>query len=153
MSLALLVAVALGGVSLCLAAGPKPPKNPAQISISVAPDAVAPGGEAQVTLELRPTEGVKINRYPKIKLTVPAAEGLVGEAEISIGNDAPPKPDEQKSNYFAKPEPLTLALTLEPDATSGRHEIAGKLVYFYCMPASGFCAPHRTPVTIPVVVR
>ena len=39
----------------------------------------------EVTLRLAPKSGIRINRYPKIKLTVPEASGLVGEAEAAIG--------------------------------------------------------------------
>jgi hypothetical protein len=147
------VAAAVAVVMLGAGAGPQPPEIPAHVSITVSPEAVAPGGAAQVTLRLAPIEGVKINRYPQVKLQVPAADGLVAEAEGRLGDSKAPAPGTKASNYFAEMEPLKLGLALDPGAARGTHEIDGKLVYYYCMPASGFCAPHRTQVKIPVVVR
>jgi len=96
---------------------------------------------------------VKINRYPKIKLQVPAQEGLVRQSEAAVGNDRPPPPDKSQSNYFDEIEPLRLSLGIEESAAKGDHEIEGKLVYYFCVPASGFCAPKRVAVKIPVAVR
>ena len=151
-SFSLLALVALLAV-LPAVASPKPPENPADIAISVSPEAAVPGGDAQVTLRLTPIDGVKINRYPKIKLQVPASEGLVEESEVAVGNDAPPPPDQSKSNYFDEVEPLNLPLKLAPGAAAGEHEVEGKLTYFFCVPASGFCAPKRVGVKIPFSVR
>jgi hypothetical protein len=150
-AVALALAVALSGVS----ASVKPPKNPAKIIVDVTPQAVSPGGEAEVTLKLEPIDGVKINRYPKIKLRVPVHEGLVAETEGSIGSSTPPPPDQKdkKANYWNKVDPLIVKLTLDEAATSGNHEIDAKLVYYFCVPASGFCAPKRVPLKIPIVIE
>lgn len=129
------------------------PANPAKITISVSPEAVAPGGRAQVTVTLTPASGVKINRYPKIKVNVPAQEGLVAEAGAEVGNDSPPPLDNPDSNYFDVVEPVTLKLDLDDSISSGSHEIEGKLTYFYCVAKSGFCAPKKTPVKIAVNVK
>lgn len=144
-------ALALSGVP----ASVKPPKNPAKITVDVTPQAVSPGGEAEVTLKLEPIDGVKINRYPKIKLRVPAHEGLVAETEASIGNSTPPPPDQKdkKANYWNKVDPLIVKLNLDAAAASGNHEIDAKLVYYFCVPASGFCAPKRVPLKIPIVIE
>jgi len=149
--IAVALALALSGVS----ASVKPPKNPAKITVDVTPQAVSPGGEAEVTLKLEPIDGVKINRYPKIKLRVPTQEGLVAEAEASIGSDSPPPPDEKdkKANYWDNVAPLIVKLNLDEAATSGNHEIDAKLVYYFCVPASGFCAPKRVPLKIPIVIE
>lgn len=146
---ALLLAIASTGPL----AGAKPPAKPAEIKFTVSPQSAAPGEPVTVHLELRPIEGVKLNRYPKVKLQVPAQEGLVAAAEAAVGNNAPPPADKMNTNYFEQFEGLDIELTLDGAATAGRHEIDGKLVYFYCMPASGFCAPHRTAVKIPLSVR
>ena len=129
------------------------PANPAKIKISVSPEAVAPGGQAQVTVTLTPSSGVKINRYPKIKVSVPAQDGLVAEAGAEVGNDSPPPLDNPDSNYFDVVEPVTLNLDLDDSISSGSHEIEGKLTYFYCVAKSGFCAPKKTPVKFAVNVK
>ena len=147
------LAVAVTALTWLVAAPLRPPKIPAHISVTVTPESVDPGGKTQVTLRLDPIEGVKINRYPKIKLQVPGHPGLVQEAEVTVGNSAPPPPGDTASNYFSVMDPLTLELSVEHSAKHGKHEIDGKLTYYYCIPASGFCAPHRVPVKIPVTVR
>jgi len=146
--IAVAAALALTGV----AATVKPPETPAKITVDVTPHAVAPGGEAEVTLKLAPIDGVKINRYPKIKLRVPTQEGLVAETEASIGSSTPPPPD-KKTNYWDRVDPLVVKLTLDDAAASGNHEIAAKLTYYFCVPASGFCAPKRVPIKIPIVIQ
>ena len=66
------------------AAAPSAPAgDPASFEIAVAPVAVARGGAAKVSLRLVPAAGIKINRYPKIKLSIAEQPGLVGAAEGS----------------------------------------------------------------------
>jgi hypothetical protein len=146
------VAVVAGAV-IAASAGPKAPAKPARIDVSVSPKKVAPGGQAQVTLQLVPAQGIKIPRYPKMKLTVPAQEGLVQAAEAAVGNDSPPPPDQVALNYYKKVEPLELDLRLDPGASSGKHEISAKFRYFYCQAATGMCVPARTEIKIPVIVK
>jgi hypothetical protein len=145
-SLALLV---IGGAAV---ADPRPPAVPAKIAISTSPVTVKAGESVTVRLDLAPIEGVKINRYPKVKLQVAAEAGLVGESEGAVGNDKPPPADKMKLNYFDEFDGLELTLNVDPQAKAGLHRLQGKLTYFYCVPASGFCAPHRTPVEIALTV-
>jgi len=140
-----------GPVSAAVPSGP--PAEPARIEIAVAPESVAPGGQAEVTLRLTAKDGIRINRYPKIKLVVPKAPALAGEAEVSLGNDGPPPAGKIEANYFDAIDPLLLKLDIDSKARSGLHEIEGKLVYYYCVKASGFCAPARRDVKIPIRVR
>lgn len=135
-------------------ADPKAPKgDPATISIAVSPESVAPGGEAAVTVRLVPGSGIKINKYPRIKVIVPEKAGLVAASEASVGNDSAPPPDKLETNYFKTIDPVQLKLKLDTAAPKGRQEIDGKVSYFYCVAASGYCAPAKVAVKIPVVVR
>ena len=70
-----------------------------------------------------------------------------------MGNPKPPPVEDPESNYFKKPEPVELELTLSSDAPSGPQKIEGKIKYFYCVVSSGYCAPARAELTIPVNVR
>jgi hypothetical protein len=148
-SLSFMVMLGLGTVM----AAERPPAEPAKIEVEVAPKAVEPGGAAQVIIRVVPKDGVKINRYPKIKLTVPEVDGVVLSAEATLGNPKPPPVDNPESNYFKSPEPLELELQVDPSAPSGRKKIEGQVKYFYCVAASGFCAPAKADVKIPVTVR
>jgi hypothetical protein len=152
-SLALLGS-ALLSVSGVLASAPgKPPAEPAKISIEVTPEATPAGERAEVSLRLSPIDGVVINRYPQMKLSVDAVEGLVGSAETAVGNVKPPPVDQMDTNYYDVVDPLNVTLETDPGASPGRHEIDARLVYFYCVKKSGFCAPARLTVKIPLEIR
>lgn len=132
----------------------KPPAEPARIEIQVAPKAASPSNERVVTVRLTPAAGIQINRYPKMRLKVEPQKGLATLAEAAVGNDEPPSPDKIEGNYFDKTvDPIELALQLDPDAGKAPYELKGQLTYYYCVKASGFCAPKKTPVTIPISVR
>jgi hypothetical protein len=142
-----------GAVAVCDSYA-APSEAPVEIVVVVSPSAVAAGSDTSVTVRLNPKPGIKMNKYPKIKLQVPAVPGLLGAAEGSLGNAAPPPADQLDSNYFhGGVDPLTVTLHLDPEATKGPHEIRAKLSYFYCVAASGYCAPAKSEVTIPVTVR
>jgi len=132
----------------------RPPAEPAKIRISVVPTAVPPGGRTELTLDLAAAPGVKINRYPKVKLSVAPRAGVVRGGDATLGNDAPPPLDEAGTNYFGETiEPVRLPLAVEATAAPGRHELDATVTYFYCVAASGFCAPSRTAIKVPIEVR
>ena len=148
----LVVAVSQAGAAP--GGGPAAPETLVKVAVAVSPEAVGAGSEASVTVRLEPKPGIKMNKYPKIKVQILAVPGLVDAAEQSVGNAAAPPLDQLDTNYFhGSVEPVTLTLHLDPLATKGRHEIRGKLSYFYCVAASGYCAPARTELTIPVTIR
>ena len=134
------------------AGGPSEP--PVAVSIAVAPGSAAPGSDVAVTVKLSPRSGIKLNKYPKIKLTVPAEPGLVAAAEGAIGNAAPPSADHLEANYYkGVVDPLVVQVHLERTASPGAHDVSAKLSYFYCVAASGYCAPAKVDVTVPILVR
>ena len=107
-----------------------------------------------MTVTLRPNAGIKLNKYPKIKLQVPGAPGLVAAAEGAIGNAAPPPADHLDANYYkGGVDPLVVTLHLDKAATPGPHDVPAKLSYFYCVAASGYCAPAKVDVALPLTVR
>ncbi len=149
----LLLAVALAAATASAAATKPSAADAVKIEVGVAPTPVTAGGEAEITVRLSVNPGFKLNRYPRIRLAVPAVEGLVSGAETSLGSDAPPPPDRLETNYFKSPDPLRLKLDVTRSASPGRHDIDAKLSYSYCVTASGYCAPARVPLKIPLAVR
>lgn len=142
--------VAAGGLALAASAAPPAEAPPVKVSITVAQEA----SDAAVTVVLKPEAGIKLNKYPKIKLQVPAVPGLVGEASGAIGTSGPPPADQLESNYYhGGVDPLVVHLAVDPAAAPGKHDVAGKLSYFYCVAASGYCAPAKVDVSIPITVR
>lgn len=143
----------IAAVVLAAAPGSIPAGENASLKILVEPNPVGAGTEAKVTAQLVPNAGIKINKYPKIKLAVAEQAGLVAAAEGSVGAAAPPPPEDLESNYFKTIDPVSVPLKLDPKAAKGKHEIPARLTYFYCVAASGYCAPARVNVKIPVEVR
>lgn len=153
-TLVVVAVVSVLGASSGSYAAPEAPELPVAVTVSVAPGAVAAGSDAKATVSLVPKPGIKLNKYPKIKIQIPAAGGLVAAAEASIGNASAPAADQLEANYYhGAVDPLTVSFHVDAAATHGRHEVAAKLSYFYCVAASGYCAPAKVAVTIPVTVR
>jgi len=135
-------------------AGEDAESPPVRVAIKVDPVAVAAGGEAKATLQLTPNPGIKLNKYPKIKIRIPESAGLVAAAEASIGNPEPPPADNLDANYYhGAVDPLSVTFRVDHAAGKGKHAVAGELRYFYCVAASGYCAPAKVAVTIPVTIR
>ena len=145
--------ITIASIVLAAVAGAVPAGENATLKLLVEPTPVAAGAEAKVTAQLVPNAGIKINKYPKIKLAVTEQAGLVAGAEGSVGASAPPPPEDMESNYFKSVDPVALSLKVDPKAAKGKHEIPARLTYFYCVAASGYCAPARVNVKIPVEVR
>lgn len=147
------------GIALCCAlpawaAGPSGNEPPVNVEVAVSPEAVGAGAEASVVVKIETKPGIKMNKYPKIKLQIPAVPGLTEGAEQSLGNPGPPPADKMETNYFKGGiDPIKVTLRLDPQAGKGRHDIHGQLSYFYCVAASGYCAPAKAELTIPVTVR
>ena len=56
------------------------PEAPVKVAVTVSPEAVGAGSDTSVTVRLDPKPGIKLNKYPKIKLQIPAVPGLVDTA-------------------------------------------------------------------------
>jgi hypothetical protein len=132
---------------------PGPAADPVRVKVSVRPEAVAPGGRFVATFELLPAAGIKVTRYPKVSIEVPAQEGVAAPASKAIGSDRPPDENALDSNYFEKLEPIPLDIEVDRSAPRGRRELAARLRYAYCVAASGTCVPVRKEVRFPITVR
>ena len=61
---------------------------------------------------------------------------------------------ESGANYYgASVDPVVFDLTLDAGAAPGAHAIPAQLKYYYCVKKSGFCAPKKTAIEIPVTIR
>ena len=146
--------IAISRVGAASGGGSTPSEVPVKVAVAVSPQIIGAGSDATVTVKLDPKPGIKLNKYPKIKLQIPAVAGLVGAAEQALGNPAPPPADQLDANYFhGSIDPLTITLHVDAQAAKGQHDIIAKLSYFYCVAASGYCAPAKAELKIPVTVR
>jgi hypothetical protein len=141
------VAVAAAGIG----AAPQPPEHPARIELRVEPEAAAPGQQVRVRLTLEPIAGIKINRYPKLTLSVAARAGVVPESQAALGQDSPPPPERTASNFFDEIA-LELPLKIDPAAGSGSYDLDATLTYYYCL-SEQFCTRKREALRIPLRVE
>jgi hypothetical protein len=134
------------------ALGAGKPKKPPEmgLEVTVAPDPATVGEKTKVSVVVVPPEGISLNRYPGITLTVLGAKGLALEADqVFVGTKEPP--EDLSKNAFDEVDPLVLTLT--PERRGGRsRSIDGKLKFFYCVKKSGYCAPAEQEVRIKVPV-
>ena len=150
--LALVCAVILPQVLPAAAAPAKSRKKPPEIGVSIAqePRPVGLGAPAEIRVTLEPPPGVALNRYPGIKLKVGKAKGIRSAAEeVFLGSREPIEDPEEM--YFETLEPLSIELTAEGEGPEQRF-VTGTLTYFYCVKASGFCAPARKEIELPLIV-
>jgi hypothetical protein len=154
-SAALLLAVAALAAFPAFAAADGPPEVPADLQVAVSADGVAPGETVDVDVVVVPKPGIKINRYPNVTVQVPEVDGLVAAAQGKAGSSKPPTPEDMEAgrNYFKTVDPVRVTLAIDAGADAGAHRVEADVKYFYCVTSSGFCAPKKTKVTIPLQVR
>jgi hypothetical protein len=128
----------------------KPPEMKLQVSQS--PDALAAAEQGEVRVQVSPPEGIDLNRYPGITLTIEDAAGLtLGSEKAFVGSKKPIKNPEEFA--FESIEPLRLAVTAPSGIGKGDHTMSGTLKFFYCRKKDGFCAPATQKVSVPVKTR
>ena len=108
---------------------------------------VKSGRKADVTVSFDLRDGYKINRDPTITLSVTPVSGVKLE-KTSI--DASPVDKKSKDEYYVDLPTLKLAVTA---SKAGKYELPGKLTYFFCHKADGFCAKQTVDVKIPLQVE
>lgn len=131
----------------------EPPKVPALWTLD-GPKSVAAGETLKLSLQLEPKKGIKINQYPQISWTIKSKENPITKdvtAKLGLKSFDPNASEEDR--YFKKIDPISLEITIPKNAPSGNHVMKSKLKYFYCVTASGFCAPARADVEIPITIR
>jgi len=139
--------------ALAAAAAPQPaqalkpgPAPEMKLKVTQEPDPLRLGGEGLVRVLVEPPEGITLNRYPGIKLAIEKSTGLTpGASGAFVGTTTPI--DDPNEFAFKKIEPLELKVT---PTRSGTGEIEGTLTFTYCVKASGFCAPAKQKVKLPV---
>jgi len=146
----LLAVLAWVVVAHSFAAEPHPPAEPAKLHLSVHPQVTAPGSQVELVVAFEPAAGVKIARYPGVKVRVSARDGLIAENQLTAGDTKPPPPDQLDRNYFESLDPLRLKVQLDRRAPLGRHELEGDVTYYSC--TDGLCSRNKVRVKFPVQV-
>jgi hypothetical protein len=142
--------------SLCLAAALTSaaaaiPDVDVKIQVALAPGPVKAGSKSEAVVTLTPPSGIHINQYPPIRLTLENAPPVIFEHDsYKVGLDAMPDPPEK--NPFQTVDPIKVRFRVAPHAADAKVAVKGKVKFFYCVTASGYCAPGTKDVvfTVPV---
>jgi hypothetical protein len=105
------------------------------------------GAKADVSVSFNVINGYVINREPEITLTVTAVPGVKLDKTDFKSNPNDPK---SKDEYYVDLPVLKIPVTA---ARAGKYEIPGKLTYYFCSKADGYCAKQTVDVKIPLQVN
>ncbi len=106
-----------------------------------------PGKKGEVTVSFAVLKGFAINRNPPMSLKLAAVPGVnLAKSEFST----PTKDPKSKDEYYVDMPTIKVPMAA-PKA--GNYEIPGKLTYFFCNKADGFCSRQVLDVKIPLEVR
>ena len=106
-----------------------------------------PGKKGEVTVSFGLLKGYVINHTPPISLKLTKVPGLtLAKADFSTSSKDPKSKDE----YYVDLPTIKVPVTA---AKAGKYEIPGKLTYFFCSKADGFCSRQVLDVKIPVDVQ
>ena len=112
--------------------------------------AVAPvqaGRKADVTVSFNVLKGYSINHTPPVSLKLTPVAGIkLEKAEFETPSPDPKSHDE----YYVDVPVLKIPVS---GLKSGKYEIPGKVTYFFCSKADGFCAKQTLDVKIPLQVQ
>ena len=106
-----------------------------------------PGQKGEVTVSFNLLKGYAINHNPPISLKLTAVPGV----SLAITSFSTPTEDpKSKDEYYVDLPSIKVPVTA---AKAGKYDIPGKLTYFFCSKADGFCSRQVLDVKIPVVVQ
>ena len=122
-----------------------------KIQVALAPEPVKAGSKSEAVVTLTPPSGIHVNQYPPIRLTLDSAPPVIFEPDsYKLGLDAMPDPPEK--NPFKTIDPIKVRFRVAPHASDSKVAVKGKLKFFYCVAASGYCAPGTKDVAFTVQV-
>jgi len=93
---------------------------------------------------------VVVNETPGPRLALDPAQTIL------VDKQPPPKgahaPDPGDGKYLDLSLPVVFPVAIAPGATSGAHDVKGKVTYFYCSKREGWCRKGTTEIEVPVPV-
>jgi hypothetical protein len=105
---------------------------------------VKAGNRSEVIVSFNVINGYLINRNPEITLSLDSVPGVkLQKTEFKSDPNDPKSRDEYYVNLPTLRVPVTVA-------KAGKYEIPGKLVYFFCSKADGYCAKQTIDVKVPL---
>jgi hypothetical protein len=108
---------------------------------------VRPGQRGEVTVSFNLLKGYAINHTPPISLKLVSVSGLtLPKTDFATPSEDPKSKDE----YYVDLPSIKVPVAA---AKAGKYELPGKLTYYFCSKADGFCSRQVLDVKIPVVVQ
>ncbi len=105
------------------------------------------GQPGEVTVAFNLLKGYAINHTPPISLKLTAVSGInLTKTEFTTSSIDSKSKDEYYVDLPSIKVPVTAAKT-------GKYDVPGKLTYFFCSKADGFCSRQVLDLKIPVVVQ
>ena len=105
------------------------------------------GKRGEVTVSFTAAKGYAIDRTLPLTLKLTPVSGLaLADTDLAASGKDP----KAKDQYYVDLPTMKMALTAEK---AGKYEIPGKLKYFFCNKADGFCSYQILDVKIPVNVN
>jgi len=106
-----------------------------------------PGARGQVQVSFTARQGYAIDRMLPLTLKLTPVNGLtLTKTDLTASGDDP----KAKDQYYVNLPTLNFPVSA---ARAGKYEIPGKLKYFFCNKADGFCSFQVLDVKIPIDVN
>ena len=145
------LAIVLTVATRALPAAPAAPDVDVKIDVAVPSSPVAPGASSEAVLKLTAPQGVHLNRYPGIKLTLdPNPELVFPDKTVKVGLDA--MPDDPDQNAWDMIDPIHVRFQVGEKAQAGKIPVKAQIKFYYCVAKSGYCAPGKKDVAFNVPV-
>ena len=105
------------------------------------------GKRGEVTVSFTALNGYAIDRTLPMTLKLTAVPGVtLAKTELT----APSNDPKSKDQYYVDLPTIKVPVTA---AKPGKYELAGKLSYFFCSKADGFCSKQVLDVKVPVTAE
>src|SRR4026208_2430631 len=107
----------------------------------------AAGKKADLTVSFNLLKGYAINKKKAISLTLTPVPGIkLDKTEFTASPNDPKSTDE----YYVELPTLKVPVVV---GKPGKYEVPGKLVYFFCSKADGFCSRQVIDVKVPITAQ
>jgi hypothetical protein len=108
---------------------------------------IKPGKKGELTVSFGLLKGYAINHTPPMNLKLTSVSGItLAKADFTT----PSKDPKSKDEYYVELPTIKIPVTA---AKAGKYEIPGKLTYFFCSKADGFCSRQVLDVKIPITAE
>jgi hypothetical protein len=107
----------------------------------------AAGKKSDLTVSFNLMKGYAINKNPPISLKLTPVPGIkLDKTDFTSSPNDPKSTDE----YYVDLPTLKVPVVV---GKPGKYEVPGKLIYFFCSKADGFCSRQVSDVKVPITAQ